>query len=310
MKLFDLHCDTLYRAVDEKGSIIDNNYHVSVLRGNKYKNWAQCFAIWIPDEYRNDAATSFFELAKLKFEEEVNKNLKLVNQCRNATDIKNTINENKCAAILTVEGGASIAGNIENLDYLKKCGVKMMTLTWNDHCEIGGGAFAKKPNGITDFGKKVINRMAELAIAIDISHASDSLFYDVIKTVNAPVVASHSNSRTICNHKRNLTDEQFDIIKSRKGLVGINFARDFLKKDGSKVSIYDIIKHVDYFLSRGGEKTVCFGTDFDGTEMPLGVSGIESMEGLYELFLKHNYKENLVEDIFFNNAFNFFERLG
>lgn len=310
LKLFDLHCDTLYRALDEAGSIIDNDYHLSVLRGNKYKNWAQCFAVWIPDEYRKDGAISLFKRAKAKFDEEISKNSNVICQCKTADDIKTATENHKCAAILTVEGGAVLAGDLNNLDYLSECGVKMMTLTWNDHCEVGGGSLAVEPNGLTDFGRSVVKRMVELSIAIDISHASDNLFFDVANAVTAPLVASHSNSRSICRHRRNLTDEQFDIIKSRGGLVGLNFARDFLKSNGDEASVYDIIRHADYFLSRCGEKTVCIGTDFDGTDMPDGIFGIESMESLYELFLKHNYSENLVEDIFFNNAFNFFEKLG
>lgn len=308
LKLFDLHCDTLYRALDESGSLIDNEYHLSVFRGNKYENWAQCFAVWIPDEVRGDAAISLFDQAKFKFDEEMQNNSGLIMQCKNEKDIEEAIKNKKCAAILTVEGGAVLAGDLSRLDYLKECGVKMITLTWNDHCEVGGGSLASEPNGLTNFGKKVVNRMKELSIAIDISHASDKLFFDVVSEVEIPIVASHSNSRTVCEHRRNLTDEQFDIIRSRGGLVGLNFARDFLNAKEIANS-YDIIKHADYFLSRSGEKTVCFGTDFDGASMPSGITGIESMQSLYELFLKHNYKESLVEDIFFNNAFNFFKRL-
>ncbi len=305
MKLFDLHCDTLYRAVDENGSIIDNNYHLSVLKGNRYDKWVQCFAVWIPDEYRKDEAFNLFKRAKLKFDEEINKNQDLIIHCKNLDDIINAIKDNKCAAVLTVEGSAVLAGELNNLDYLKKCGVRMITLTWNGWCEAGGGALTTEKNGITSFGKEVIRKMTELSIVIDISHASDNLFFDVANEVDVPIVASHSNSRTVCNNKRNLTDEQFNIIKSREGLVGLNFANIFLREN-KKASAYDIIKHADYFLSLGGEKIICIGTDFDGADMPEGILGIESMENLYELFLRHNYKESLVEDIFFNNAFNFF----
>ncbi len=309
MKIFDLHCDTLYRALDENGSIVDNDYHLSVKRGKRYQGWAQCFAVWIPDECRKNKAFELFKCAKKKLDEEISKNADLISQCRGAGDIQEAVERHQCAAILTVEGGAALAGELKNLDYLSECGVKMMTLTWNDHCEIGGGSLAAEPNGITAFGKSVVRRMEELSMAIDISHASDALFYDVAAEVRAPLVASHSNSRVVCKHRRNLTDEQFDIINSRQGLVGLNFARDFLREDGAATSD-DIIKHADYFLSRAGEKSVCLGTDFDGTDMPDGIAGIESMERLYELFLRHNYSESLVDDIFFNNAFKFFERLG
>lgn len=309
MRLFDLHCDTLYRALDEHGSVVDNDYYLSVHRGPRANGWAQCFAVWIPDECRNEAAISLFRRAKEKFDEEIHKNSSLMLQCRTAKDISKAIKEHKCAAILTVEGGAALAEELSNLDYLSECGVRMMTLTWNGHCEVGGGTLAAVPNGLTNFGKSVVRRMVELNMAIDISHASDALFYDVAGEVSGMLVASHSNSRVVCKHRRNLTDEQFDFITARRGLVGLNFARDFLKDDGNATA-EDIVKHAEYFLARGGEKTICLGTDFDGAEIPQDITGIESMASLYELFLRHNYNESLVEDIFFNNAFNFFARLG
>lgn len=310
LKLFDLHCDTLFRALDEKSGIIDNDYQLSVLRGRKYDAWVQCFAIWIPDEYRGDAAISLFKRAKKLFDREVEINSDLICRCENTDDIKNAIDTHKCAAILTVEGGAALAGDIKNLDYLHDCGVKMMTLTWNDSCELGGGSLAKAPNdGITDFGKSVVRRMTELSMAIDISHASDTLFFDVASAVDAPLVASHSNSRAVYLHRRNLTDEQFNVIKARGGLVGLNFARQFLS-DGDSANGYDILRHAEHFLALGGEKVVCLGTDFDGADVIDDVPCIERMDVLYELFLRHNYSEGLVEDIFFYNAFDFFARLG
>lgn len=310
LKLFDLHCDTLLRALDENGGIVDNDYQLSVLRGRKYGAWAQCFAVWIPDECRGDAAISLFKRANQLFDREIQENSGLICKCKNADDIKNAVDAHKCAAILTVEGGAALAGDIRNLDYLHDCGVKMMTLTWNGSCEIGGGSLVKAPNdGITEFGKDVIRRMAELSIAIDISHASDTLFYDVASIVDAPLVASHSNSRAVCLHRRNLTDEQFSVIKGRGGLVGLNFARQFLS-DGDSASGYDILRHAEHFLALGGEKVVCLGTDFDGADVISDVPCVERMDVLYELFLKHNYSEGLVADIFFNNAFDFFVQLG
>lgn len=310
LKLFDLHCDTLFRALDEDGGIVDNDYQLSVLSGRKYESWAQCFAVWIPDEYRGDAAISLFKRAKELFDREFQKNSDLICKCKNADDIKTAVAAHKCAAILTVEGGAALAGDIRNLDYLHDCGVKMMTLTWNSSCELGGGSLTKAPNdGITDFGKNVVRRMAELSIAIDISHASDTLFYDVASTVDAPLVASHSNSRAVCLHRRNLTDEQFSVIKSRSGLIGLNFAKQFLS-DGDSASGYDILRHAEHFLALGGEEVVCLGTDLDGADVIDDVPCVERMDVLYELFLRHNYSESLVEDIFFNNAFDFFARLG
>lgn len=306
MKLFDLHCDTLGRSIDENKDLFSKNFHTDISKCKKFDGWIQCFAIFIPDEIRGNDALKLFNCAKEKLLKSC-ANSNGLTFCNTYEDLKNFVPK-KCNAIFTVEGGAVLAGNISNLEHLNKSGVKMMTLTWNGECEIGSGAFSQENSGLSEFGKKVVKRMQELNMAIDVSHASDKLFFDVLDITKAPIVASHSNSRAVCKHRRNLTDEQFGIIKDRGGLVGLNFCKDFLSS-GDDASAYDILKHAEHFLSLGGENTVCLGSDFDGASMPRGVTGTESMLDLYELFLKSGYNETLVDNIFFNNAYNYFEKL-
>ena len=304
LKLFDLHCDTLYEALKKNKSMVNNDLHISLNRAKRYENWVQCFAVWIPDEVRKQDALNLFKRAYIKLKNEL-MNSGDTRLCKNEEDMQKAIKENKYAALFTVEGGAVLSGDVKNLDYLKQCGVRMITTTWNGECEFGDGAGVKHPRGITNFGKEAIKKMNELDIIADVSHASDPLFFDITALTKKPIVASHSNSRTVCNHKRNLTDEQFKIINSQGGLVGLNFARGFLK-DKNEASMVDIIRHAEYFLSLGGEKTICLGSDFDGTDIPGDMTGIESMAELYNLFLKQNYSQSLVDDIFFNNAYRFF----
>lgn len=305
LKIFDLHCDTLKRAIDENKSLFSKDFYIDIEKGLKYENWVQCFAIFIPDEFRGEKAFDLFKKASKKLKTECkNYNLK-IKLCEDFKKI-DLSQKNRCEAIFTVEGGAVLAGRLSNLDYLHNCGVKMMTLTWNGNCELGDGIGVENPKGLTEFGFEAIKKMEKLKIIIDVSHASDALFYDVAENTHLPFVASHSNSRTVCNNKRNLTDDQFKIVVKRGGIVGINFCKYFLNSK-NEANIYDIIKHVDYFLSLGGEKNISLGSDFDGADMPDGIVGIESMEKLYETFLKCGYKEDLVRDVFFNNAYNFFK---
>lgn len=302
MKFFDLHCDTLFRALEEKSSLNNNDFHVSLDKGNKFLNWVQCFAVFIPDEYRNKMALDLFNKAFEKLNFEIGKSNGNIVLCKNSKDFN--LKGNVCNAILTVEGGAVLGGDLSNLDYLHSLGVKMMTLTWNGKNEIGDGCGVEHPSKITDFGKKVLNKMEDLNMIIDVSHASDNLFFDVLENTKKPFAASHSNSRKICNHRRNLTDEQFKYIKERKGIVGLNFCKDFL--NSNKPCMYDILRHADHFLSLGGENVVSIGADFDGADMPYDIFGIQSIEDLYELFLKEGYSETLLQKIFFDNAYNFF----
>jgi membrane dipeptidase len=125
-----------------------------------------------------------------------------------------------------------------------------------------------------------------------------------MKVSTKPIVASHSNSFSVCPHKRNLTDEQFLNIKKTGGLVGVTFCKDFLNPDPQKASAVDVLRHVEHFLELGGEETLCLGSDFDGADVPNDIMGIQTMGSLYELFLKH-YKQSTVDAIFFQNAAGF-----
>lgn len=304
MKLFDLHCDTLYEALIKNKSLIKNDLHLSVQRGEHYHPWVQCFAVWIPDTVRGGEAMKLFDDARRKLQKEKGP-LRL---CRTPDDLRAVEEGNAWGAMLTVEGGAVLGGELSNLCHLHRCGVRMMTLTWNGQNEIGGGAGVKNNAGITAFGREVVEKMEELSMVVDVSHASDRLFYDVAEIARKPFCATHSNARAVCAHQRNLTDEQFSIIKERGGVVGLNFYPPFLRED-NKGGVTDLLRHAEHFLSLGGEETLCLGSDFDGAYMPPEITGIESMADLYEAFLKAGYQETLVNALFFDNASRFFHEM-
>lgn len=303
MKLFDLHCDTLYRAFTEGKSIIKNDFEISVERGREFDRWFQCMAVWIPDSVRGENAERLVESCCALLECELSDcNAQNIDVAK--IDTVSDVNS-RSNIMLTIEGGAALNGKLENIERYRKLGVRAMTLTWNGHCEIGDGADVENPKGITDFGRKAVEEMERCGIAVDVSHASDKLFYDVAELAKRPFIATHSNSRNICSHRRNLTDEQFGIIKSRGGIVGLNFHKFFLAEE--KQSIKDIIKHAEYFLSIGGEDVLAIGTDFDGGELPDDIHGIEDMHKIYNEFARLNYSETLLEKLFFKNAFNFYQ---
>lgn len=304
MKLFDLHCDTLGECVKTGKSLLHNDLQLDLERGISFSRWVQCFAVWIPDDLRGVGAVRFFDEAAALLEAEAERcpRLRLV---RRGEDL-DSLRDGECGAILTVESGAAAAGTIDGIRHLYSRGVRMMTLTWNAANELGGGVRA--PGRLTPFGMEALREMERLGMAIDLSHASERLFYDVAAHTAGPLVASHSNARSLCAHPRNLTDEQFCLIRDRGGLVGLNFAPFFLRSQG-KASREDLYRHAEHFLSLGGERTLAIGSDFDGTELPEDIEGLSSMEEIYELFLRHGYSESLVRQIFFENAFDFFHSL-
>lgn len=305
MRFFDLHCDTLYRCLEEDASLCRNNFHISLQKGNAFENWGQCFAAWIPDELRGSDAVSLVDRAIAKFEAELEANKHFMQKCTSAKNLKDAEKARKCASILALEGGAALDGKISELYKVATRGVKIITLTWNGHCELGDGCGVLNPLGITAFGKEAVKKMQELGVFVDVSHASDKLFYDVVNVSQKPIIATHSNSRAVCGHKRNLTDEQFRLIKDSGGIVGINFCKDFLNERGA-AGFDDILAHVEHFLQLGGEHTICMGSDFDGADMPSGISGIESIGSLRDYFAQKGYGDDILEDIFYNNAHRFF----
>lgn len=306
MKLFDLHCDTLYRAYTQNSTLFNDDFHISFNKTRGIAPYVQCLAVWIPDDHRGKNAVKLFRGCVGKLEEQLC-GTEIV-RCKTESDLNKVKESGGKGVVLTVEGGAVLGGKIENIAALKAEGVKMMTLTWNGTNELGDGIGAENAGGLSEFGRRVVKEMEKNNIVVDISHSSEKMFYDVAEITEKPFAASHSNAKKICPHKRNLTDEQFNIIKKRGGIVGLNFCRDFLNKTATNAKMYDIIKNAEHFLSLGGEKNVAVGGDFDGADIPCDMEGLEAMPKLYELFLHHNYSESLVEDIFFNNAFRFFQK--
>ena len=305
MRLFDLHCDTLYRSVMENKGLLRNDFHISLLKGCEFDSWIECFAVWISDDLTGQEASDLFDVAVRKFKEEQNLNSEHIKQVKNINEHNEVNNKGKCTAILTLEGSKALNGDVNRVKYMKECGVKVITLTWNGDCDIGSGCKVLNPNGLTNFGRDAISLMNEYSIIPDVSHASDRLFYDVANFSKKPIIATHSNSRSVCSNIRNLTDDQFKIIRSMGGIVGINFCKDFLNDNGS-ADFSDIRKHVEHFLSLSGENTLCIGSDFDGAEMPDCIKGIESILSIYNYFLECGYNESVLDNIFFNNAYKFF----
>lgn len=308
MRYFDLHCDTISECYLQKQSLYRNSLQLSLEQGKDFSEWITCFAIWIPDQLRGREALCYFQRVYETFLQECRNNQTTMMRCVDSCDFKEVEQNRKYGAILTVEGGAVLAGDLANVQYLHSCGVRMMTLTWNGTCELGDGAMVEHPKGLTDFGKAVIPEMEKYGIVIDISHASERLFYDVAEIAKKTFVASHSNAKDVCHHPRNLTREQFTVIQQSGGLVGLNFHPPFLSENGV-AKVDDIIRHAEYFLSLGGENVLAIGSDFDGADLPDGMTGVKGISTVFNRFLQLGYKQALLDRIFYQNAHNFFVSL-
>lgn len=306
MRYFDLHCDTMTECYVHDKHIGKNDLHIDCHRAAEFDTYVQCYAVWLPDTLRGDEAFRRFQCVAERLRQEIRPNERTMCQCSSPGDLARS-NGRHCA-VLTVENAAALGGKLENAAEFARLGVKLCSLTWNGESELGRGVRAPGNGGITAFGRQAVAELERNHIIIDVSHASPELFYDVASIAKRPIVATHSNARSVCGNARNLTDEQFRIVRSSGGLVGLNLYKGFLNDDPDRASMDDVIRHAEHFLSLGGEDVLAIGADWDGGDKKDFVaSGLENIPELIELFLRHNYSETLTDKIFFGNAADFFK---
>jgi len=230
----------------------------------------QVFATFVEPEFmRKDAAAKTLKMIdKLYQAIEKTDKIKLI---LNGKDIDEAKDKNILGALLSIEGGEAIEGDLSLLRVFYILGVRAMTLTWSLRNDLGDGILGSDNYGLTAFGKDVIKEMNRLGIIVDVSHLNERGFWDVIDICEKPLIASHSDCRALCNHPRNLSDEQIKAIADKGGVIGINFCPDFLRDDGN-ASVEDVLDHIEHIVSLVGVEHVGFGSDFDGIEKtPFGL---------------------------------------
>ena len=310
IKLFDGHCDTILRCYDtgadyfNGGSMRRNSGHVSLEEAREhFGGYAQVFAIFaeagmIPGK----TYAQMFEEEYALFHREMEANLDLAVHCCTAKEAERAMEQGKIAAFLSVEGAEILDCSIPRLEQAYQMGVRAVNVTWN-HANLLSGTNVEQPErGLSEQGRAFVRRMQELGMLVDVSHLSDPGFWDVAElaeNAGKPFFASHSNSRALCAHTRNLTDEQFKEIIRLGGVAGFNTCADFVSEKTSDLDA--AIAHIEHFCALGGEKNVAIGGDWDGCTPFRGMNRITDLDQLYERLLQRNFKETLVEDIFYNN---------
>lgn len=305
MDYFDLHCDTATEIYKHKCSLSGGKTDVTLEKTDKYGRFAQVFAVWIDDSLRGRAAWKYFCDVSGYLKNEIKKQSKKILFCRTCGDLREAYETKRKAAMLSIEGGAALAGSIDNVGKAYEKGARLLTLTWNGRCETGCGCMEEEDSGLTEFGKDVVREMESFNMIVDVSHLSEKGFWDVARMARKPFAATHSNSKAICHVKRNLTDEQFKEIARGGGIVGLNMCADFLSSGDAGIG--DVIKHAEHFIDLGGEKNLAIGADFDGCALPHDIPGADGMDKVYEKMCSV-FGKKITSDIFYNNAYNFFIR--
>ena len=308
MNLFDLHCDTATRLLSENQGLYQNNFHISLQKTAYLNKYAQVMAVWTNHKLTDEQGyESFFEVLS-NLHNEVKINQKAVELINSSTQLLNCIDNKKSSLILAVEDARILANDISRLDVLYSNGVKILTLNWSGETCIGG---AHNTNiGLSDFGVEVVKKCFEIGIVPDISHSSfegAKKVLEIAKEYDKPIVASHSDSYFVNSHSRNLPDEYFSDIITLGGLVGINLCPEHLSSNET-ANINSIVKHIEHFLSLGGENILAMGGDLDGTNLPDGFEGVQDIYKIANELQKLNYSEALIDKIMYKNAFEFFKR--
>lgn len=326
MRVFDLHSDTigrqdmadwpqwssmiaeeLERGLDTSGTLVRNGGAMDLERMSAF-SWCQCFGIWMQDDDA-EAGLRFYRVARDGFKGDLSTYSDMVTQVRSMDDVDRALAEGKTAAMLTIENGGLIGIGLDVIDELVADGVMMTSLTWNGPNALASGNWTE--NGISDLGRDAVRALEDAGIVLDVSHLNDAGLDDLLKIARRPFVASHSNARAVANVPRNLTDDQFRAICAQGGIVGINFFRNFLVErdapEQGEVTFDELAAHVEHFLDLGGEDALALDSDYDGSDVPEWLESCSDVADL-NVRLAGRFGQDLVDKMFFTNAYDFFRR--
>lgn len=322
-KVFDLHCDTLdalsmrdtdpYAALGltEGGTLAHSSLQLSADRLGQM-SWCQCLAVWVPDALpAGVTAHDWYRKVADWFLADAEREPDAVRRVTDPRQIEASLAPGRLTGMLTVENGSPIGHDLGVVDEFARDGVRMVTLTWNGKNSIGSGN--DTTDGLSAFGREAVRALEGHSIVVDVSHLNDHGFRDLLEVARRPFVASHSNSRAVCDHPRNLTDDEFRAIRDMGGLVGLNYFRKFIvTRDApaaGEVTFDELSAHIEHFLDLGGEDILALGSDFDGSTVPEWLNGCQHIPTFHGRVVER-FGQDVTDRIFFQNAHDFFVRMA
>lgn len=304
--VFDLHCDTalalLGEGLNSQGSLRKNSGHIDLERAGTLTGYAQCFACFTTT-WKNlpggITVTQVFEREMETVLREIEQNKDVIARAYSAADVERNRERGLMSAILTIEGPAGFGFDPALLEDLYKVGFRISTLTWNEKNPLAGSHVTG--GGLTDQGRAYIQEAQRLGMVIDVSHISDEAFWNIMDVTQAPIVATHSNSRAVWDISRNLTDDMFRAICQTGGIAGLNQYAAFIGKDPTLDTACD---HIFHFMELDPDGThIALGGDLDGCEeLVAGFSGVQDYPKLARRLMERGLDEKTVSKIFWENA--------
>ncbi len=315
--VIDTHCDTLMsfmpqpynqpppRKLGERG----DRGHLDLPRMKEGGIDCQTFAIYTGrKEGQHDALLTAMQMTDV-FYREMEANKEGIIPVVSAGEILEAKKIGKCSGLLAIEGSEPLMGDLGVLRDFYKLGVRMVSFTWNWRTPFADGLAASRANSkLTDLGVKAIEEMDKLGIILDTSHISDTCYWDIVELKKTPFIASHSNSRTICDHGRNLTDDMIKALASHNGVMGMNFAPGFVAKEGATVE--KLVDHIDYIVKLVGPNHVGLGSDYDGIgKPPVGLEDASQVPNITKELVNRGYSEEDIKKILGGNHLRVFKEI-
>ncbi len=329
--IFDGHNDVLWQQFNRGPAAIQefitgNDRHIDLPKARAGGFGGGFFAIWVPSDIDGDdinaqmqedgydvplppaisqgqALPPTLKQAAILIRLEQEGALEI---CTSAAQIRACLDTGKMAAVMHLEGAEAIDPDFDTLEVLYRAGLRSIGPVWSRPTAFANGVPFRFPSdgdtgaGLTAAGFDLVRECNRLGIMLDMSHLNAAGFWDVVKTSNAPIVATHSNAHAICPHARNLTDDQLAAIRASNGLVGVNFATAFLRPDGKMIEdtpLDTMLRHMDHLLEHLGEDGVALGSDFDGAQVPAAIGDISGLPNLRQAMIDHGYGDTLLAKI-------------
>ncbi|WP_373235889.1 dipeptidase [Cohaesibacter celericrescens] len=340
--IFDGHNDTLLRLemasrANKPISFLrgDSSLHIDLPKAEQGHFAGGLFAMFVPPNQKPGEAMNFADMTQpLEQGYALDMTVAMMAQafrlarasksrvqiCRSSIEVKMAMEDGAVALMLHIEGAEAIDADFNALEVLYAAGLRSLGPVWSRSNIFGHGVpfdFPGSPDsgpGLTDLGKELVRQCNSLGILIDLSHMNEQGFWDVHEISNRPLVASHSNVHTLCQTRRNLTDQQLDAISESDGLVGLNYAVGFLRSDGDKhnndVALDLMVDHIAYLLEKLGEDGVALGSDFDGATVPAAIGSVAGNQALMEHMRTRGFGEALIEKIAYKNWIGMLEKTG
>lgn len=304
MNCFDLHCDTATELFKRREKLKDNGRHISLSKAKAFSRYAEVAAFWSDPRNTDDECYSLFNSALDYFLSELSENglYPVLSKC----DFETLQRNKKSAFIIGIEGANLFSGSISRLELAYDRGVKVITPVWKGVTAVGGAFDADE--GLSSFGYDLIRRMGELNIACDLSHASVKTADEALSVAREngfPVFCSHSDSYSLCRHRRCITDDFAKRLAEAGGVCGVSLVPYHLT-EGGICKVENVVAHILHFHNIAGEDFPALGCDFDGVDLlPEGVEDISDLPVIARELKKRGLNENAVEKIFYKNAKRF-----